>query len=309
MLRMLNRTMAKRSIPATVLIAVAVTSFLLGRYTASPDQTRSTRVSEAARSEFTPRSFVRDDENDDESRDHRDEVRAGDATDGASGIDRSLAEALARVPRGAVAFATRQQYIDRDRSIRWHRLSEDLPDGVPTGFSLRGERALEVLPLLAGIEGVFYLRIRDCELTDEHVEQLRHLRGLVALGLSRTKITDGALVHIREFRDLRELDLSNTSITDVAMRTIARMTALRSLSIQDTGVTDEGLALLKALPHLEQLRFRGSHGATTEAALVHITQMQHLRNCGSRIRSPKRACAASPRCRHCASSASARSRA
>jgi hypothetical protein len=90
-------------------------------------------------------------------------------------------------------------------------------------------------------------------LTDEHLAQLKDLKGLVHLNLRGQPVTDAQLVHLKDLTSLTRLHLEKSKVTDKGLEQLKGLVNLEYLNIYGTEVTDAGLAQLTALKKLKNL--------------------------------------------------------
>lgn len=111
----------------------------------------------------------------------------------------------------------------------------------------------EELRLLAGLEHVHMLDLREAAVTDAGLEPLARLDELELLNLGRSNVTDAGLRHLRGLESLTYLYLSETKIGDAGLAHLAGLDALAQLDLRHTEVTDAGLEHLAGLARLESL--------------------------------------------------------
>lgn len=122
-------------------------------------------------------------------------------------------------------------------------------------FTYITDRGIELLPRLAGLEE---LTLDTAEfITDAAMNHLRANKRLRKLVLRGTDITDVALPYIAELISLRTLDLSHSMLGDVGIESLPALTELVDLDLGATRITGINLHLLKLLPNLKRLSFKG----------------------------------------------------
>ncbi len=94
--------------------------------------------------------------------------------------------------------------------------------------------------------------LRDTQISDSGLAQLRTITPLDTLCLQRTQVTDAGLMQLRGLNQLKELRLDETRVTDAGLLHLEGLTRLKSVSVIGTQVTDEGVQKLwKALPNCD----------------------------------------------------------
>ena len=109
--------------------------------------------------------------------------------------------------------------------VYYHRTS--LPDWMARPF-----RKVQIVDL------------RNTQVTDAGLAQLKRLTNLKTLGLSWTQVTDAGLVHLEELTGLESLGLSWTRVTDAGLVHLKELPNLDTLWLKNTRVTDAGLVHL-----------------------------------------------------------------
>jgi Leucine-rich repeat (LRR) protein len=119
------------------------------------------------------------------------------------------------------------------------------------GFRKIGDKDIRALNQLESLQ---FLDLRDAELTDGRIEELRSLRGLRGLVLvNNPAITDDGIAALKNLTRLEILDLDATSVTDAGMKHIKGLRALRRLELGCTDVTEIGFSELRDLKDLRRL--------------------------------------------------------
>ncbi|MCC6174553.1 MAG: DEAD/DEAH box helicase family protein [Chloroflexi bacterium] len=101
---------------------------------------------------------------------------------------------------------------------------------------------------LRGLSGLQALDLSATPISNRTLLYLRALSGLRRLDLSGTAINFGALVHLGALESLEWLDLTRTLVDDGGLVHLRRLASLRTLIVKDTGVTAEGLERLLLRP-------------------------------------------------------------
>jgi len=122
-------------------------------------------------------------------------------------------------------------------------------DGKEIGFQYARQVGDDGLKLVAGLEAVETLNLRDTRITNAGLVHLKGKENLRRLHLERTAIDDEGLEHIAGLTSLEYLNLYGTKVTDVGLSHLGRLSKLEKVFLWQTGVTDEGgKQLEKALP-------------------------------------------------------------
>ena len=111
-------------------------------------------------------------------------------------------------------------------------------------------------------ERILVVDLKQTEITDAGLEQLKGLMRLESLHLNETEVTDAGLEQIKELKSLESLDLRQTQVTDTGLKHLKAMSRLEELDLDQTHVTDNGLENLKGLKSLTYLYLHNSQ--TTE---------------------------------------------
>ena len=122
-------------------------------------------------------------------------------------------------------------------------------------FTYVTDRGMELVPQLTELEE---LTLDTAEfITDAAMNHLRANKRLRKLVLRGTDITDVALPYIAELTALRTLDLSHSMLGDVGIESLPALTGLVELDLGATRITGINFHLLKLLPKLKRLSFKG----------------------------------------------------
>ena len=112
------------------------------------------------------------------------------------------------------------------------------------------------------------LRLRQSNITNDGLANLRNLTGLSHLDLSQTKVTSEGLLHLKSLPNLKTLYLAHCSITYQGAVVMAAMHNLESLNIESTSLSEESLMKLASLPRLRRFRI-------TYASHEILSKVQH----------------------------------
>ena len=122
-------------------------------------------------------------------------------------------------------------------------------------FTYVTDHGIELLPQLTGLEE---LTLDTAEfITDAAMNHLRANKRLRKLVLRGTDITDVSMPYIAELTALRTLDLSHSMLGDVGIESLPALIELVDLDLGATRITGINLHLLKLLPKLKRLSFKG----------------------------------------------------
>jgi hypothetical protein len=101
------------------------------------------------------------------------------------------------------------------------------------------------------------IRITDTKdlLTNEHLENIKGLTGLVELYLASFSLSDAALVHLRQLSKLKFLALLCPNISDAGMVNLQALSVLEQLNLNVCQISGAGLIHLRELKKLKSLRF------------------------------------------------------
>lgn len=91
------------------------------------------------------------------------------------------------------------------------------------------------------------------DVTDNHLEQLRHVTSLRRLELPYSEIDDSGLQYLSGLDQLEFLDLTGNQVTDAGLQHLSGLAKLESLDLSETQVTDAGLHDLRNLDSLKEL--------------------------------------------------------
>ena len=92
---------------------------------------------------------------------------------------------------------------------------------------------------------ILAINLNETPVTDQELEKLKPLEGLVALELHSTRITDKGLDAIALLTSLKRLELSNTRVTDKGLEKLGSLQNLERLYLHNTPVTKEGVEAIR----------------------------------------------------------------
>src|SRR3954451_5086235 len=148
--------------------------------------------------------------------------------------------------------------------------------GVATGVDLRGTWVTDTdLRRLTRLPSLNYLDLSLTHITDQGMQELKGLRGIVELNLYFAEyVTDEGLAAIKEWKKLRRLNVHGTKVSDTTLEHISGITSLESLNVGSAMITDVGLERLSTLPNLKELTMGGNE--LGDAGLQALRQMPGL---------------------------------
>ncbi|NLN93424.1 MAG: hypothetical protein GX130_08980 [Candidatus Hydrogenedens sp.] len=98
------------------------------------------------------------------------------------------------------------------------------------------------------------LLLKGKTVTDDSLEGVGHLRGLVALEFEDTEVTDAGMEKILQVTGLQQIRLENTAITDESIKLFPNFLQLSKVDITNApGVTAESLPVLRSILALRRL--------------------------------------------------------
>lgn len=104
------------------------------------------------------------------------------------------------------------------------------------------------------LDGLEWLALNRCAITDDGVKQLSEIGTLRALRIDGTAVTDAGLAPLVELKRLEVLSLNRTQITDAALKYLIKLPRLRHLELDHTQIDDAAIPKLKELEGLQELR-------------------------------------------------------
>jgi internalin A len=151
--------------------------------------------------------------------------------------------------------------------------------GAVTGVDLRGTWVTDTdLRRLNRFPALNYLDLSLTHITDQGMQELKALRGIVELNLYFAEyVTDEGLAAIKEWKKLRKLNIHGTKISDTTLEHISGIATLESVNIGSAMLTDVGLERLTTLPNLKELTMGGNElGDAGLQALRQIPTLTYL---------------------------------
>lgn len=96
------------------------------------------------------------------------------------------------------------------------------------------------------------LYLDKTEISEELLEQLVRLKPLEKLSIRFTNLSDSGVASLSRMENLRELALSGTRITDASIAELGKMKGLQSLNVRWSSITPQGAERLRqALPECQ----------------------------------------------------------
>lgn len=132
-----------------------------------------------------------------------------------------------------------------------------------------------MLRRLVGMPALTSLNLSLTRVTDQGMQELRNLPGIVELDLRFAEyVTDEGIAALKGWRKLKRLDLHGTKASDTSLDHIAGITSLETLDVGSVMLTDVGLERLTVLPNLKALTIGGNE--LGDAGLQALRQMRGL---------------------------------
>lgn len=110
------------------------------------------------------------------------------------------------------------------------------------------------IPYIKCLDGLEWLALNRCTITDDGVKQLSEIGTLRALRIDGTSVTDVGLAPLIELRRLEVLSLNRTQISDAGLQYLKKLPRLRHLELNQTQIDDAAIPKLKELEGLQELR-------------------------------------------------------
>lgn len=136
-------------------------------------------------------------------------------------------------------------------------------------------------------EGLERLYIDDCEINDEALLKLAHLKNLKEIDYAHNPILGAGLDVFANFKRLEVLDLSDMEVGDRLLTLLAGIDSLKTVRLNRcSSVSGKGLAALVQSKGLETLELDGCRRIDHEdiATLVGFEKLKRLSLAGTRIR-------------------------
>jgi uncharacterized protein (TIGR03067 family) len=209
--------------------------------------------------------------------------------------------------------AAAEWIVDKGATLRVNRNGEEIHvatrEEIPTGAWQITEVCLypqqfqpdAQLDLLSGLQQLRWMRLFNCQISDDSLMQMtdlpnlkfldldfntpttdaglahfaRHYPQLETLCLHGTNVTDAGLEHLAALPQLNLINLTSTRITRDALPRLATFPALTTLGLAGTNLQDDDLALLADFPRLESLDLNQTR--LTDAAVEHLVLLDGLK--------------------------------
>lgn len=126
---------------------------------------------------------------------------------------------------------------------------------------------------LTGFDSLKTLYLNNTEVTDEGLRHLKNFPALEHLYIARLRDTGAGLIHLRQLPPIRWLEIQYPKMRNKDLAYIPDLPSLTSLTLRGP-ITDAGLVHLSRLTHLKRLRLGGSH--ITGAGIAHLLPLQRL---------------------------------
>ncbi len=112
------------------------------------------------------------------------------------------------------------------------------------------------------------LSFQNRVVTDEKLEHLRGVDGIIGIDLSGTKVTDSGLAVLATLPDLRYLKLADTHVTSEGLKAIATVRGLRRLDLRRTNIDASASNILATFPALKVVYAKGTGLKSIEGVRV-----------------------------------------
>lgn len=148
--------------------------------------------------------------------------------------------------------------------------------GRVTGLNFRASWVTDSdMRKVARMPGLTYLNLSLTRVTDQGMQELRNLNGVIDLDLRFAEyVTDEGIAALKNWKTLRRLDLHGTKASDTALDHIDGIATLETLDVGSVMLTDVGLERLTQLPNLKALTIGGNE--LGDAGLQALRQMPGL---------------------------------
>lgn len=132
--------------------------------------------------------------------------------------------------------------------------------GRITGIDFRASWVTDAdLRRLAALPALTSLNLSLTRITDQGMQELRNLTGIVNLDLRFAEyVTDEGVAAIKNWKKLKRLNLHGTKASDTSLEHVSGITTLESLDVGSVMLTDVGLERLTVLPNLKRLVIGGN---------------------------------------------------
>ena len=132
--------------------------------------------------------------------------------------------------------------------------------GRITGIDFRASWVTDAdLRRLSGLPALTMLNLSLTRITDQGMQELRNLTGIVDLDLRFAEyVTDEGVAAIKNWKNLKRLNLHGTKASDTSLEHVSGIATLEALDVGSVMLTDVGLERLTMLPNLKQLVIGGN---------------------------------------------------
>ncbi len=139
--------------------------------------------------------------------------------------------------------------------------------------------------LIARLEGLQRLVLRDVPVRGSGLAPLRGRAALRVVQLNETFVDDGAMEHLAGAENLTRLEARQAQVGDAGAAVLGTLAALEHLDLAENRLGDAGVAHLAALTRLRSLDLSGNTAVSDESvdALCALTALQALNITGTSI--------------------------
>jgi WD40 repeat protein len=164
----------------------------------------------------------------------------------------------------------------------------DLPNGMFSihGVTLTNTKKLsdQMIDDLGMLPGLLRLNLSGAGVTDVQLAKIAQFKSLQALDLTDCKVSDTGLSHLSQHAQLTQLILQNCNITDAGLTHLQSIPGLTVLGLRGTNISDTGLGVFTRLPELVALDLRNTTISDTISPVLKIaTRLQILQLDNSKV--------------------------
>jgi hypothetical protein len=124
------------------------------------------------------------------------------------------------------------------------------------------------------IEDSFEIDLRNTQVRDEGLPNLRHAINLQNLNAQGTHLSDSGVCHLSHLPRLRVLKLGDTAVGDKTLEVFCNAPSISVLSLPRTNVTDSGLLHLGKYPRLRIVDLEGT--SVTDSGVESLCRIKKL---------------------------------
>lgn len=156
-------------------------------------------------------------------------------------------------------------------------LIKEFPPGVISVLNLRKLPVTDdQIEKIKGVKGLIALELNETDVSNRGLEALSGMNGIASLGLSGTMLTSlDALPKISTALTSLEVSRVRMKDPDRAVANIANQSRLRTLCLNNIHLTDNGLVHISKLKALQTLEVRLNEGIT-DSGMIHLQNLSNL---------------------------------